>query len=54
MEDYLRYNCSPAIKSRIVCDNNFRSIGAAYADYSIIVVTCPDPIKFIVYIRKSD
>lgn len=48
------YNRSPAIKSRIVCDNNFRSIGVAYADYSIIVVTCPYPIKFIVYIRKSD
>lgn len=46
----------PAIKSRTVCDNNFQSIGDryAYADYSIIVATCPDPIRFIVYIRKSD
>lgn len=46
----------PAIKSRTVCNNNFRSIGDQYsrADYGIIVATCPDPIRFIVYIRKSD
>jgi hypothetical protein len=56
MEDCLRYDRFPPIKSRTVCGNNFRSIDDryAYADYSIIVATCPDPIRFIVYIRKSD